>query len=422
MNIDTNFDFNHIWHPYTSMVNPIPVYPIVRAIGVEIELYNGKKLIDGMSSWWAAIHGYNHFILNQAAKKQIDQISHIMFGGITHKPAIDLCKKLVNLTSKNLDCVFLADSGSVAIEIALKMSIQYWNGLGKSKNKFLALKNGYHGDTFFALSVSDPKNSMHKIYGKSLPKNFFVDSPKCGFYEQWNEKDTMQIEQKLEKYSDKIAAVILEPIVQGAGGMKFYHPNYLKKVRKLCDYYNVLLIIDEVATGFGRTGKFFAYEYSAIVPDILCLGKALTGGYLTLSSTLTTRKIANIISKDKPKCLMHGPTFMGNPLACSIANASLKLLKNNNWKKMVKNIEFQMKNELLSLKKHKEVFDVRVLGAIGIIEMKKVVDLAKLQNFFVKNGVWIRPFRNLIYLMPPYIINSKQLIKLTNAIKKLLKN
>lgn len=418
--IDINFDYKHIWHPYTSMLNPIPVYPVVNGFGVKLELNNGKKLIDGMSSWWAAIHGYNHPFLNKTAKKQLNKISHVMFGGITHKPAIDLCKKLINLTPKKIECVFLADSGSIAIEVALKMTIQYWKSLGEPRNRFLALKNAYHGDTFLAVSVSDPKNSMHKIYGKSLPNNIFVDSPKCGFHEKWKENDIISFEKKIKKYQKEIAAVILEPIVQGAGGMKIYHPNYLKRVREICDYYNILLILDEIATGFGRTGKFFAYEHSCIVPDILCLGKALTAGYVTLSSVLTTRKIADTISKYESKCFMYGPTFMGNPLACSIANANLTLLKNNQWKNLVKNIETQLINELFSLKNNCHVSDVRILGAIGIIEMKKKVDIIKAQEYFVNKGVWIRPFGKLIYLMPPYIIKKKQLRKLTQSIKNFI--
>lgn len=418
--IDINFDRKHIWHPYTSMLNPIPVYPVIKGSGVELELNNGKKLIDGMSSWWAAIHGYNHPFLNKIAKKQLSNISHVMFGGITHYPAIELCKQLIQLTPDELECIFLADSGSIAIEVALKMAIQYWKSLGKSKNRFLTLKNAYHGDTFLAVSISDPINSMHKIYGNLLPNNIFVDSPKCGFYENWNEKYAIPFEKTMEKYKNKIAAVIIEPIVQGAGGMKIYHPNYLKVIREICNQYNILLILDEIATGFGRTGKFFAYEHSSIVPDILCLGKALTAGYVTLSSVLTTREIANTISKYKTQCFMYGPTFMGNPFACSIANANLKLLKKYPWKILVKKIETQLKDELYSLKKNNLVSDVRVLGAIGVVEMKKKINITKSQEYFVKKGVWIRPFGKLIYLMPPYIIKKKQLYKLTQSIKEFI--
>ncbi|WMY96839.1 MAG: adenosylmethionine--8-amino-7-oxononanoate transaminase [Arsenophonus sp.] len=417
---DLNFDIKHIWHPYASMINPIPSYPIITASGVELKLADGRKLIDGMSSWWAAIHGYNHPILNQAAIKQIKKMSHVMFGGITHPPAIALCRQLIDITDKKLECIFLADSGSVAIEVALKMALQYWRAKGEKRYKFLALENGYHGDTFGAMSVCDPKNSMHSLYKGYLLPHFFVPAPKYGFYDKWNEEDIEILEKKLKRYADKIAAIILEPIVQGAGGMHIYNPNYLKSVRTLCDRYHVLLIADEIATGFGRTGKLFAYEHSSISPDILCLGKALTAGYLTLSATLTTRHIAETISNNETGCFMHGPTFMGNPLACAIADANLTLLKNSPWKIWIKNIENQLFSELFMLQDHPKIFNIRVLGAIGVIEMKKNLDVSKLQRQFVNEGVWIRPFGKLIYLMPPYIIKPKQLTQLTNAIKKII--
>ncbi|WMY95060.1 MAG: adenosylmethionine--8-amino-7-oxononanoate transaminase [Arsenophonus sp.] len=417
---DLNFDIKHIWHPYTSMINPIPSYPVVTASGVELKLADGRKLIDGMSSWWAAIYGYNHPILNQAAIKQLNKMSHVMFGGITHPSAVALCRQLIDITDEKLECIFLADSGSVAIEVALKMALQYWHAKGEKRHKFIALENGYHGDTFGAMSVCDPKNSMHNLYEGYLPPHFFVPAPKYGFYDKWNAEDTENLEKTLTKYANKIAAVILEPIVQGAGGMRIYHPDYLKTVRKLCDHHRILLIIDEIATGFGRTGRLFAYEYSSIVPDILCLGKAMTAGYLTLSATLTTRHIAETISNKEPGCFMHGPTFMGNPLACAIADANLTLLKNSPWKIWVKNIENQLFSELYMLKDHPKIFDIRILGAIGVIEMKEYFNISELQRQFVNEGVWIRPFGKLIYLMPPYIIKPEQLTKLTNAIKKII--
>ncbi|AMA64854.1 Adenosylmethionine-8-amino-7-oxononanoate aminotransferase [Candidatus Arsenophonus lipoptenae] len=417
---DINFDSKHIWHPYTSMTSPMPIYPIVGASGVELELADGRKLIDGMSSWWSAIHGYNHPILNQAAIQQLMKMSHVMFGGITHPAAINLCRKLIDITDNKLECIFLADSGSVAVEVALKMALQYWQSLGKKKCHFVALEGGYHGDTFGAMSVCDPNNSMHSLYEGYFSKNFFIQAPKYSFYEKWYPDDLISLKKILNKYADKIAAIIIEPIVQGAGGMRIYNSNYLASVRKLCNDYHILLIADEIATGFGRTGKLFACEHSKITPDILCLGKALTGGYLTLSVTITNRHIADTISKGKAGCFMHGPTFMGNPLSCAIAAASITLLMNSPWEKLVKDIEIQLMTELFPLKDQPQVADVRVLGAIGVVEMKMPVNVPELQRYFVAKGVWIRPFGKLIYLMPPYIITNKQLSKLTQAIRDIV--
>lgn len=409
------FDRDHIWHPYTSALSPLPTYLVESAKGCELKLSDGTKLIDGMASWWCAVHGYNHERLNNAAKSQLADMSHVMFGGITHRPAIDLCQRLIEITPATLEHVFLADSGSISVEVAMKMAVQYWQAKSQpSKSKMLSLKGGYHGDTFAAMSVCDPDTGMHHLFSDAVTKQFFCERPSARFDREFNHDSICAFETVISQNHESIAAVILEPIVQGAGGMWFYHPSYLKKVRQLCDEYSVLLIADEIATGFGRTGKLFATEWANIVPDILCLGKALTGGYMTLAATLTSTKIAEGISS-KGGVFMHGPTFMGNPLACAVAKASLDLLCEYDWKKKIETIESQLKQELLAGVELRSVKDVRVLGAIGVIELHEKIDVAKAQMFFVERGVWIRPFNNLLYIMPPYVINNKQLTQLTSV-------
>jgi adenosylmethionine-8-amino-7-oxononanoate aminotransferase len=414
-NLNADFDRNHIWHPYTSMTTPLPVYPVVSAQGVYLTLEDGRQLIDGMSSWWACIHGYNVPQLNQAAKQQLDKMAHVMFGGITHPPAVELCQRLVEMTPQGLNKVFLADSGSVAVEVAIKMALQYWQGLGQTRHKLASIRSGYHGDTFGAMSVTDPEGSMHSLYQGFVAEHYFADAPQIAFGDTWDPADLISMSNLLAAHHQEIAAVILEPIVQGAGGMRFYHPDYLKGVRALCDRYKLLLIADEIATGFGRTGQLFACDHAGITPDILCLGKAITGGYMTLAATLTTDKVSQAISQSKAGVFMHGPTFMGNPLACAVACASLEQLKTMNWPAKVAAIETQLKTELAKARSLPQVKGVRVLGAIGVIETHEIIDVAAIQKHFVELGVWIRPFGKLVYVMPPYVIERQQLSQLTHA-------
>ncbi|HHF3007758.1 TPA: adenosylmethionine--8-amino-7-oxononanoate transaminase [Vibrio diabolicus] len=420
--MDLAFDRQHIWHPYTSTLTPLTCYPVASANGVHIKLEDGTELVDGMSSWWSTIHGYNHPHLNQAAHQQIDQVSHVMFGGITHQPAISLCKKLLSLAPSNLEHVFLADSGSVAVEVSLKMALQYWHAKGERRPKFLTLRHGYHGDTFAAMSVTDPDNSMHSLYKGFLPEHIFAESPTCGFWDEWKSEDLADFEHKIETHHQELAAVILEPIVQGAGGMRIYHPEFLKGVRRLCDKYGLLLIADEIATGFGRTGKLFACEHADIQPDILCVGKALTGGYMTLSATLASKHVADTVCGGDAGCFMHGPTFMGNPLACAVATASLELIEQGDWKQQTQQIETLFSELLPKLEEYDLVKNTRWLGAIGVVETHRPVNMETIQALFVEHGVWIRPFGKLIYMMPPFISKPDEIEKLVNAIDAALQH
>ena len=415
------FDKNNVWHPYTSMSDPLPSYLVESAHGVHINLASGEKLVDGMSSWWSVLHGYNHPELNKALVEQSEKFSHVMFGGLTHQPAVELCESLINMTPRGLNKIFLSDSGSVSVEVALKMAIQYWHSKNKpEKHKILTVRNGYHGDTFAAMSVCDPVNGMHQLFESVLMKNIFAPAPTISFFEQWNDNDVEELKQLFKQHHHEIAAFIIEPIVQGTGGMRMYHPHYLKACRALCDEYNVLMIADEIATGLGRTGKLFACEWAEISPDIICLGKTLTGGYMTLAATLCTDEIATSISNGEAGCFMHGPTFMGNPLACAVANASLAILKRNQWQQQITDIEQLLTQHLLPLQQHNRVSSTRVLGGIGVVEAKQNVNVAKIQKRFVELGVWIRPFGKLIYIMPPFVSKPEDILLLVEAISTVL--
>lgn len=414
-------DQQHVWHPYSSFTSPLAPFPVASTEGVRIRLADGRELIDGMASWWSAVHGYGHPKLKQAAHDQIETMSHVMFGGLTHEPAVTLCEKLVKLAPDGLNKVFISDSGSVAVEVAIKMAFQYALSQGnKRKNKLLTVKNGYHGDTFATMATCDPVNGMHHMFENVLSKHIFAEAPQCLLGETFEEHHIADVKQKLSQQHEEIAAIILEPIVQGAGGMRFYSPEYLKRIRELCDEYNVLLIADEIATGFGRTGKMFACEHAGISPDILCVGKALTGGFMSLAATLCTDKVAKGICEGEAGVFMHGPTFMGNPLACAVANASIDVLLEGQWPQQVRNIEAGLEQGLAAARNLPQVKDVRVLGAIGVIELHEPVHMPTVQPMFVEEGVWVRPFGKLVYVLPPFVISDDDLAFLTNAMVKVV--
>ena len=416
-----HLDQCHAWHPYASVTSSLPVYEVLSAAGVRLTLADGRTLLDGMASWWCAVHGYNHPVLNRALVSQLDSMAHVMFGGLTHAPAARLCARLAELAPGDLSRVFLCDSGSVSVEVAMKMAMQYMAGKGKSRRcRFLTVRSGYHGDTFHAMSVCDPVTGMHGLFAGALPRQYFAPEPSIPYGEVWDDREMRPFAELLHARCEEICAVILEPVVQGAGGMRFYHPEYLRRVRELCDENGVLLILDEIATGFGRSGKFWGADHAGVVPDIMCVGKALTGGYMTLGATIATDHVAEMVCSGEPGLFMHGPTFMANPLACSVALASIGLLFDEPWQPRVQALESALQEGLEPCHALPHVTDVRVLGAIGVVELDRPVKLAKIQRQFVARGVWVRPFGKLVYVMPPYVMGREDTALLTRTIGDVL--
>ncbi|MGV4982117.1 adenosylmethionine--8-amino-7-oxononanoate transaminase [Streptomyces sp. NRAIS4] len=407
-------DRRHVWHPYGPMPGRVEPLVVESASGVRLRLGDGSgELVDGMSSWWSAIHGYNHPVLNEAAHRQLGRMSHVMFGGLTHEPAVRLAKHLVDMSPEGLEHVFLADSGSVSVEVAVKMSLQYWRSLGRpGKQRLLTWQGGYHGDTWHPMSVCDPEGGMHGLWSGVLPRQVFADAPPAEYEESYAD----HLRELIARHADELAAVIVEPVVQGAGGMRFHSPTYLRVLREACDANDVLLVFDEIATGFGRTGALFAAEHAGVTPDVMCVGKALTGGYLTLAATLCTARIAEGISRGEVPVLAHGPTFMGNPLAAAVACASIELLLGQDWRAQVKRIEAGLWEGLSPARGLPGVRDVRVLGAIGVVQLDHEVDMAAATMAAVREGVWLRPFRDLVYTMPPYITSDEDVARIGRAV------
>ncbi len=409
-------DRSTVWHPYAPMPAVHRIVPVIGAAGNRLHLADGREVVDGMSSWWAAIHGYRHPVLDAAVSSQLGEMAHVMFGGLTHRPAIELAELLVSITPRGLDHVFLSDSGSVAVEVAMKMAMQYWIGRGRpGRHRMLTVRGGYHGDTLHAMSVCDPVNGMHHLFAPVLPAQLFAPRPTPAFGEPFDVSHVAELRRLLEEHREEIAAVILEPIVQGAGGMHFYAPGYLGAVRAMCDELDVLLIADEIATGFGRTGALFGCDHAGIAPDIMCVGKAMSGGYLSMAATLCTTDVAGAVSADAAGALMHGPTYMGNPLAATVSLASIGLLLAQPWQETVAGIGRQLENGLGPARELPGVADVRVLGAIGVIETVDVLPIDELQDVALRHGVWIRPFGRLVYTMPPYISTDDDVDQIARA-------
>ena len=422
MQVASEFDQQHLWHPYASLPPTYSNIVIDRAEGIYIITEDGTRLIDGMSSWWASVYGYNHPKLNDALTQQLGKMAHVMFGGLTHQPAIDLGKKLLDIVPAGLDAIFYADSGSIAVEVALKMALQYQVAAERpTKQQFASTHSGYYGDTWHAMSVCDPINGMHSLYGKQLPMQHFVPAPPLGFERALTAEDRTALSEFFVEQGAQLAGFIIEPIIQGAGGMRFYSPEYLQLLRALCDEHDVLLIADEIATGFGRSGKLFACEHAAISPDIMTIGKALTGGYMTFAATLCTRKIADTIYHSDYPALMHGPTFMGNPLACAVACASIDLILSYDIETRTTDMQRTMEQVLTPATQLAGVAEVRCLGAVAVIELNDAVDMPTFQSLLIDNGIWVRPFGKLVYIMPPYVITNDELTTLCQALLKVVR-